>query len=107
MIVDVQNHLLPLSLASDAPDAGIIDTHSSPPMFRWRGISMTVNEEFTDIELHLRVCRDAGRRRCGGATRAKRLANIATKPLQSCIDAVGLPITGEALLMVLSRRGVA
>lgn len=60
MIVDVQNHLLPLSLASDAPDAGIIDTHSSPPMFRWRGISMTVNEEFTDIELHLRVCRDAG-----------------------------------------------
>ena len=60
MIVDVQNHLLPLDLVSEALDTGIIDTRSSPPMFRWRGISMTANEEFTNVDLHLQVCRDAG-----------------------------------------------
>ena len=60
MIVDVQNHALPLDLVADAVKTGIIDMGSSPPMVRWRGVSMTTYEDFTDFDLHLRVCRDAG-----------------------------------------------
>ena len=53
MIVDVQNHMLPLELISEAFETGIIDTASAPPMFRWRGISMSAPQDFTDVELHL------------------------------------------------------
>jgi predicted TIM-barrel fold metal-dependent hydrolase len=60
MIVDVQNHALPLELVGEAAQAGLLDASSSPPVFRWRGVSMSAPEDFTNIELHLQVCRDAG-----------------------------------------------
>ena len=60
MVVDVQNHMLPLELIAEAFEAGIVDTTSTPPMFRWRGISMSAPQDFTDVDMHLQVCRDAG-----------------------------------------------
>jgi predicted TIM-barrel fold metal-dependent hydrolase len=60
IIVDVQNHILPLESMTEALSAGIIDTTVMPPMFRWRGISMSAPRDFTDVELHLQVCREAG-----------------------------------------------
>jgi aminocarboxymuconate-semialdehyde decarboxylase len=60
MVVDVQNHALPVELMADAAEAGIIDAGSTPPMTRWRGVSFSTGEHFVDLELHMRVCREAG-----------------------------------------------
>jgi aminocarboxymuconate-semialdehyde decarboxylase len=60
MIVDVQNHILPLDLMGEALQAGMIDATTTPPCIRWRGITMTAPEDFTNVELHVKVCREAG-----------------------------------------------
>ncbi len=60
MIVDVQNHVLPLDLIGDAVGAGIIDIGAQPPVVRWRGVSFSASREEVDVEEHLRVCRETG-----------------------------------------------
>jgi predicted TIM-barrel fold metal-dependent hydrolase len=60
MIVDVQNHVLPASLAVDPVQAGLIDLSTQPPAIRWRGIAFGNTPDMLDVELHMQVCKDAG-----------------------------------------------
>ncbi len=60
MIVDVQNHVLPPELTSVAAESGVLDFSSGAPVIRWRGVSFKSEPDFIDVDLHMRVCREAG-----------------------------------------------
>ncbi len=60
IIVDVQNHVLPRELAEVATGSGVLDFSSGAPVVRWRGVSYKSEEDFIDVDLHMRVCREAG-----------------------------------------------
>jgi aminocarboxymuconate-semialdehyde decarboxylase len=60
MVVDVQNHVQPAGLIEGPLKAGLIDMSTQPPAVRWRGVSYGNPPDMLDVELHMRVCRDAG-----------------------------------------------
>lgn len=60
MIVDVQNHVLPVSTIGEAVRVGIVDMSSTPPAIRYHGTSFASPPDFLDVQLHIRVCKEAG-----------------------------------------------
>jgi predicted TIM-barrel fold metal-dependent hydrolase len=60
MIVDVQNHVIPLSAMGPVAESGILDFSLSSPVIRWRGFSFRSEADYLDVPLHMQVCRDAG-----------------------------------------------
>lgn len=60
MIVDVQNHLLPVETMVEELQSGLVDTSVTPPAIRWHGVTLAGAEDMVNPELHMDVCRDAG-----------------------------------------------
>lgn len=60
MIVDVQNHFLPLETVVEEVRSGMVDISVTPPAVRWHGVTSAGARDMIDLELHVRVCQDAG-----------------------------------------------
>jgi predicted TIM-barrel fold metal-dependent hydrolase len=60
MIVDVQNHFLPPETIADELQSGMVDVSMTPPALRWHGVTLAGSEDMVNLELHLRVCEEAG-----------------------------------------------
>ena len=60
MIVDVQNHVIPFEILEEMLESEIVDVSTTPPATRWRGTTMAGAPDMVDVDLHMRVCREAG-----------------------------------------------
>ncbi len=60
MIVDVQNHFLPPETIADELQSGMVDVSMNPPVLRWHGVTLAGSEDMVNLELHMRVCEEAG-----------------------------------------------
>ncbi|MDD5494134.1 MAG: amidohydrolase family protein, partial [Dehalococcoidia bacterium] len=60
MIVDVQNHVVPLEVLGPAINSGILDGSSGFIAVRWRGISWVTAQDSVDVDRHIQVCLEAG-----------------------------------------------
>lgn len=60
VVVDVQNHLIPLEAVADEMGSGMLDTSVAPPALRWHGVTLAASEDMVNVEKHVRICREAG-----------------------------------------------